>query len=587
MDVSPAVIMSPDVKKLNVGVLRDALKTRGLDTKGVKADLISRLQSAVGSDDCIDIPTEDVAAESQEDDLNEHEEEITALLASDTEETAPQETNDLKDLLHEDEDDDDKDEYEEEYHVVQENKVESEKNTEVEHDTKETDDSKIEGSCTLTISGVNKSQKEPQLRTLFAKYGEVKNVTIKLSNDRYSGTIIMANASQAAEACTKLTETFPRNLGPSFKISLPDTPSPKSATTTAAAAALSAFYSHKLYVTFLPASATNGQIIQAFKPYATPKVVRILGKNRLKNNEGENRAIVEFSTPEDCDKALAANGVAKIGGQKTPISAIKASSGSQQPKSAPASTTTNKKAFPNSNSNSNITKVAGVKRTAENMSISNKRVKGMEGRITGMEMGGGRGNPKGGRGGGMLVGGGRGPAMMMGGRGGERMGMGSRGGGFTMGGGGMVPNAMMAQQQQLMMRQKQQQVSVQMALQQRQQQQMGQLAAVRQQQQQMQQMQAKQEAVKRVAAQALVAQQAQQQAIKIAVQRQQQQQQQERQQQQQLQKQQEQARLVQMKAQAQAQQLAQMKNQQERAEQQRMQLQKKKNGGAEEDGGAA
>ena len=38
---------SIDVKKLKVTELRDALKARGLDHKGVKADLVKRLEQAI------------------------------------------------------------------------------------------------------------------------------------------------------------------------------------------------------------------------------------------------------------------------------------------------------------------------------------------------------------------------------------------------------------------------------------------------------------------------------------------------------------------------------------------------------------
>ena len=39
-----------DVKKLKVTELRDALKARGLDHKGVKADLVKRLEQALQED---------------------------------------------------------------------------------------------------------------------------------------------------------------------------------------------------------------------------------------------------------------------------------------------------------------------------------------------------------------------------------------------------------------------------------------------------------------------------------------------------------------------------------------------------------
>ena len=40
-----------DVKKLKVTELRDALKARGLDHKGVKVDLVKRLEDALESPD--------------------------------------------------------------------------------------------------------------------------------------------------------------------------------------------------------------------------------------------------------------------------------------------------------------------------------------------------------------------------------------------------------------------------------------------------------------------------------------------------------------------------------------------------------
>ena len=43
-----------DVKKLKVTELRDALKARGLDHKGVKADLVKRLEHALQEDQSAD-----------------------------------------------------------------------------------------------------------------------------------------------------------------------------------------------------------------------------------------------------------------------------------------------------------------------------------------------------------------------------------------------------------------------------------------------------------------------------------------------------------------------------------------------------
>ena len=41
---------APDVGKMKVTELRDALKLRGLDTRGLKSDLSSRLQAAIDAE---------------------------------------------------------------------------------------------------------------------------------------------------------------------------------------------------------------------------------------------------------------------------------------------------------------------------------------------------------------------------------------------------------------------------------------------------------------------------------------------------------------------------------------------------------
>lgn len=62
--------MSVDVKKLKVNELKEELQRRGLDTRGLKADLVERLKSALETEALADDP-EQGEPEEQEDDYCE------------------------------------------------------------------------------------------------------------------------------------------------------------------------------------------------------------------------------------------------------------------------------------------------------------------------------------------------------------------------------------------------------------------------------------------------------------------------------------------------------------------------------------
>ena len=47
-DASASVVSADAVRKMKVGDLRSALEARGLDSKGLKADLVARLLEATG-----------------------------------------------------------------------------------------------------------------------------------------------------------------------------------------------------------------------------------------------------------------------------------------------------------------------------------------------------------------------------------------------------------------------------------------------------------------------------------------------------------------------------------------------------------
>lgn len=313
------------VSKMKVSDLRQELQKRGLETKGLKAELVARYKEAIEAEEADAAagapPTEDPEAEVVIDQPEASPEEASeAPAAEETVEVAVEESVEVAaDEAAVQPIEESVDEVKMEEATPQEKKrkePESEEAVVAEEADAATGDaatvtpSEETGLVKLFVGGLGRDIKEQELRKLFEEHGEVKKLDLAKDNktNKPRGYAFVIMPKEAADKAMEGLHEKHQLAGAPSKMKV------LVATKKGVAASGS-----RLFVYNIPKAATEAEIKKVFEAHGKVSEVRSLGETRqaMISEYGESRALVEMGTVEIAKAAMEAlNGKVKMPGSK-------------------------------------------------------------------------------------------------------------------------------------------------------------------------------------------------------------------------------------------------------------------------------
>ncbi|KAK3280661.1 hypothetical protein CYMTET_11509 [Cymbomonas tetramitiformis] len=308
------------ISKMKVPDLKHELQKRGLETKGLKAELVARYKAAIAAEEAEAAaeapPTEDPEAEVVIDQPEATPEKASeAPAAEETDEVAADEP--AVQPIEESVDEVKMEEVQE--GTPQEKKrkePESEEAVVAEEADAATGDavtatpSEEAGLVKLFVGGLGRDLKEQELRKLFEEHGEVKKLDLAKDNKTLKprGYAFVIMPKEAADKAMEALHEKHQCAGAPSKMKV------LVATKKGGAASGS-----RLFVYNIPKTATEEEIKKVFEAHGKVSEVRSLGETRqaMISEYGESRALVEMGTVEIAKAATEAlNGKVKMPGSK-------------------------------------------------------------------------------------------------------------------------------------------------------------------------------------------------------------------------------------------------------------------------------